>query len=136
MSKKVFLLLENGLAYLRSSSLFEPQMTVNIQLNFIGLVFYLLLRFLLRFCFSKLFQFVLNSFFLLSCPSSWSFLLHSINCGCQKHVSKVDGDRRRHLHLETVKTIQIVAWSSLDEGESLACMITSPLNNKLGCFLK
>ena len=27
-------------------------------------------------------------------------------------------------------------WISLDKGESLACQITSPFNNKLGCFYK
>ena len=27
-------------------------------------------------------------------------------------------------------------WSSLDKGESLACQIPSPFNNKLGCFYK
>ena len=28
----------------------------------------------------------------------------------------------------------IQPWSSLDKEESLACQITSPFNNKLGCF--
>ena len=26
------------------------------------------------------------------------------------------------------------SWSSIDKEESLACQITSPFNNKLGCF--
>ena len=30
----------------------------------------------------------------------------------------------------------IPTWSSIDKEESLACQITSPFNNKLGCFSK
>ena len=29
----------------------------------------------------------------------------------------------------------VIAWRSLDIEESLVCQITSPFNNKLGCFL-
>ena len=30
----------------------------------------------------------------------------------------------------------IQPWSSLDEGESLACQITIPFNKNIGCFVR
>ena len=36
--------------------------------------------------------------------------------------------------IETVQPRILQSLGSLDNEESLACQITSPLNNKLGCF--
>ena len=44
--------------------------------------------------------------------------------------------RRFHTTLNSILEVSDRTWSSLVKEESLACQITSPFNNKLGCFCK
>ena len=42
--------------------------------------------------------------------------------------------KKKPIHFRVKKSSIPRRWRSLDKGESLACQITYPFNNNLGCF--